>query len=178
MKKIETQKAPAAIGPYSQAIEHNGFLFVSGQLPLDPADGTIVGSDAAEQIRQCLSNLAAIATAAGGSLATNFPKIANLDPQPAGVLAATTVEGEYSAYDVLGVQRRPGCNKGPKVLGLPNGSVLSKAEAAQLALIPRNNTLGEGVATLTLTGKDGAGETGNPVTLTLQLDVADPGLWT
>lgn len=70
MKKIETQKAPAAIGPYSQAIEHNGFLFVSGQLPLDPKDGTIVGSNAAEQVRQCFSNLAAIATAAGGSLAS------------------------------------------------------------------------------------------------------------
>jgi 2-iminobutanoate/2-iminopropanoate deaminase len=82
VKKIETQKAPAAIGPYSQAIEHNGFLFVSGQLPLDPADGTIVGSDAAEQIRQCLSNLAAIATAAGGSLATTVKTtvlLTNLD---------------------------------------------------------------------------------------------------
>lgn len=50
MKKIGTSHAPAAIGPYSQAIAHNGFLYVSGQLPLDPADGKIVGDDANQQI--------------------------------------------------------------------------------------------------------------------------------
>ena len=43
MRQISTEKAPAAIGPYSQAIEHNGFIFVSGQLPIDPATGAFPG---------------------------------------------------------------------------------------------------------------------------------------
>ncbi|RQR25119.1 RidA family protein [Burkholderia sp. Bp9143] len=68
MKKIETTLAPAAIGPYSQAIATGGLLFVSGQLPLDPATGSIVGTDAAQQIGQCLANIRAIAEAAGSSL--------------------------------------------------------------------------------------------------------------
>ncbi|RZF24503.1 RidA family protein [Paraburkholderia sp. UYCP14C] len=68
MKKIETALAPAAIGPYSQAIAKDGFLFVSGQIPLDPKTGEIVGADAAEQIQQSLKNLSAIAQTAGTSL--------------------------------------------------------------------------------------------------------------
>ncbi|MEC5407590.1 RidA family protein [Paraburkholderia sp. MPAMCS5] len=68
MKRIETAQAPAAIGPYSQAIEKNGFLFVSGQIPLDPATGEIVGTNAAQQIERCLKSLAAVAEAAGTSL--------------------------------------------------------------------------------------------------------------
>ena len=68
MTKIETMKAPAAIGPYSQAIAKDGFLFVSGQLPLDPSTGEIVGAAANQQIEQCLKNMGAIAEAAGTSL--------------------------------------------------------------------------------------------------------------
>jgi 2-iminobutanoate/2-iminopropanoate deaminase len=68
MTKIETMKAPAAIGPYSQAIAKDGFLFVSGQLPLDPSTGEIVGAAANQQIGQCLKNMGAIAEAAGTSL--------------------------------------------------------------------------------------------------------------
>jgi 2-iminobutanoate/2-iminopropanoate deaminase len=68
MKKIDTAQAPAAIGPYSQAIAKDGFLFVSGQLPLDPTTGEIVGANAAQQIEQGLKNMSAIAEAAGTSL--------------------------------------------------------------------------------------------------------------
>jgi 2-iminobutanoate/2-iminopropanoate deaminase len=68
MKKIETREAPAAIGPYSQAIAKDGLLFVSGQIPLDPGTGEVVGATAAEQIEQSLKNLSAIAKAAGTSL--------------------------------------------------------------------------------------------------------------
>ena len=61
---ITTDQAPGAIGPYSQAIRAGGFLFVSGQIPLDPATGT-VAEDVAVQTRQALTNLKAIVTAAG-----------------------------------------------------------------------------------------------------------------
>ncbi len=65
MKIIATDKAPAAIGPYSQAYEVNGFLFTSGQIPLDPATGTIVGTAIAEQAEQSCRNIGAILEAAG-----------------------------------------------------------------------------------------------------------------
>lgn len=68
MTPITTEAAPAAIGPYSQAVAANGFLYISGQLPIDPATGVFAGETAPEQMRQCLKNLAAIAEAAGTSL--------------------------------------------------------------------------------------------------------------
>ena len=69
MKRIiNTDKAPKAIGPYSQAIEANGFLFISGQIPLDPVTGEIVGGDIKEQIRQVMENIKSILNAAGYSL--------------------------------------------------------------------------------------------------------------
>lgn len=68
MNKISTPNAPAAIGPYSQAIAHRDFLFVSGQIPLNPVSGEIEGSTAAEQIAVCISNIQAIAEAAGTTL--------------------------------------------------------------------------------------------------------------
>jgi 2-iminobutanoate/2-iminopropanoate deaminase len=64
---ISTDAAPAAIGPYSQAIEHEGILYCSGQVPLD-AGGQIVGETPAEQAAQCLRNLSAVAEAAGTAL--------------------------------------------------------------------------------------------------------------
>ncbi len=68
MTAISTEKAPAAIGPYSQARIAGGLLFVSGQLPIDPATGEFVSQDAVEQMKQCIRNIAAIAEAAGTSL--------------------------------------------------------------------------------------------------------------
>jgi 2-iminobutanoate/2-iminopropanoate deaminase len=65
---IQTTHAPEAIGPYSQAVKAGGFLYISGQLPIDPADGNIHGGDIASQTRQALSNLSAIVDAAGMSL--------------------------------------------------------------------------------------------------------------
>ena len=65
---IHTDKAPAALGPYSQAIEVNGMLFVSGQIPFIPATMTLVSEDVKEQTRQSLENVKAIVEAAGYSM--------------------------------------------------------------------------------------------------------------
>ncbi|MEZ4626961.1 MAG: RidA family protein [Eubacteriales bacterium] len=68
MKRIETDKAPAAIGPYSQAIVSGGFVFVSGQIPMDPETGEIVASDIFLQTEQVMKNLRAVLEAAGSDL--------------------------------------------------------------------------------------------------------------
>lgn len=65
---INSPHAPAAIGTYSQAIRTGGAIYLSGQLPLDPATGQLVEGDMRTHIRQVFSNLAAVATAAGTSL--------------------------------------------------------------------------------------------------------------
>jgi 2-iminobutanoate/2-iminopropanoate deaminase len=82
---IETKNAPSPIGPYSQAIRANGLLFVSGQIPLDPATGKTIEGDIAAQTRQVMNNLAAILSAADSGLnqvvkTTVF--LANLDDFP------------------------------------------------------------------------------------------------
>ena len=65
---VSSPSAPAAIGPYSQAIRAGNLLFCSGQIPLDPKTMQLVGSNAAEQADQVLKNLAAVLTAGGASL--------------------------------------------------------------------------------------------------------------
>jgi 2-iminobutanoate/2-iminopropanoate deaminase len=65
---VETDAAPAPIGPYSQAVVANGVLYVSGQVPLDPASGELVEDGIAEQARRCLESLEAICRAAGTAL--------------------------------------------------------------------------------------------------------------
>ena len=65
---IHTDNAPAAIGTYSQAIEANGLVFLSGQIPLDPVTMEVVDGDFESRARRVFDNLAAVAEAAGGSL--------------------------------------------------------------------------------------------------------------
>ena len=67
---ISTAQAPAAIGPYSQAVAWNGLLFLSGQIPLDPATGAIVEGGVEEQTVRVLENLGAVLTAGGASYST------------------------------------------------------------------------------------------------------------
>lgn len=67
-ERIQTDSAPAAIGPYSQAIKANGFVFASGQIPIDPATGEFVAGGIAEQTEQVLKNLTAVLEGAGSSL--------------------------------------------------------------------------------------------------------------
>lgn len=64
-KILATDKAPAAIGPYSQAVYADSLLFASGQIPLDPVTGAMVGQTVEEQAKQCLHNVAGLLSAAG-----------------------------------------------------------------------------------------------------------------
>lgn len=66
---VNTDKAPAAIGPYNQAVKAGGFLYCSGQIPLDPATGKLVEGDVAVQATRVLDNLKAVLEAGGASLA-------------------------------------------------------------------------------------------------------------
>ena len=68
-RSVSTDSAPAAIGPYSQAMRAGDLLFCSGQIPLEPSTGELVKEDIEGQARRCLENLAAVAEAAGASLA-------------------------------------------------------------------------------------------------------------
>jgi 2-iminobutanoate/2-iminopropanoate deaminase len=68
---ISTDRAPAAIGPYSQAVRAGGFVFLSGQIPLDPATGKMIEGDIEAQTRRVMENLAAVLAAAG----TSFEKV-------------------------------------------------------------------------------------------------------
>ena len=65
---VQTKEAPGAIGPYSQAVIANGFVFTSGQIPIDPATGEFVSGGIAEQTQQVLKNLKAVLEAAGTGL--------------------------------------------------------------------------------------------------------------
>jgi 2-iminobutanoate/2-iminopropanoate deaminase len=67
-RAVETGDAPAPVGPYSQAVEAEGVLYLSGQVPLDPETGELVEGGAAEQARKCLENLDAVCRAAGTRL--------------------------------------------------------------------------------------------------------------
>lgn len=67
-QSISTERAPAAIGPYSQAVRAGGTVYLSGQIPLDPATGELVQADIATETRRVFDNLRAVCEAAGGTL--------------------------------------------------------------------------------------------------------------
>ena len=67
LEKVSTSNAPAAIGPYSQAIKAGGFVFTSGQIALDPATGNLNGKDITQQAEQVMQNLGAVLQSAGSS---------------------------------------------------------------------------------------------------------------
>ena len=79
MKKIHTEKAPAAVGPYSQAIEVNGMVYTSGQIPLDPATGELVEGDVQAQAHQVFKNLTAVLEEAGTSMEKAVKTLCFLD---------------------------------------------------------------------------------------------------
>lgn len=67
-RTVTTTEAPEAVGPYSQAVSSGGWIYCSGQIPLTPSTGELVGRSAGEQTRGCLENLAAVLRAAGAGL--------------------------------------------------------------------------------------------------------------
>lgn len=70
LKRVQTDQAPAAIGPYSQAIIHNGLVYTAGQIPLNPSTGELLEGDIQQQTELVLTNLQAVLEAAGASLQT------------------------------------------------------------------------------------------------------------
>lgn len=113
MKKIiNTDKAPAAIGPYSQAIQAGDFLYVSGQIPIDPDTGSFINKLAADQTGQSLRNLKAILEAAGYSMddvikttifITDMDNFATVN----GVYSKYFSEGNYPARSCIAVKELP-----------------------------------------------------------------------
>ena len=93
-RMIHTDNAPAAIGPYSQAIEAGGTVYVSGQLPIDPSTGEFSGPGIEEQTRQSLTNVKNILKAAGGDM-ENVTKTTVLLADIADFAAMNQVYGEF-----------------------------------------------------------------------------------
>ena len=113
---ITTDAAPAAIGPYSQGVRAGRLLFVSGQLPIDPATGEFAGSDVAIQTRQCLKNLLAVVGAAGGSedsVVKTTVFLQNMADFP-------VMNGEYEAVFV----DEPPARAAVEVAALPKGALV------------------------------------------------------
>ena len=94
LKKIHTDKAPAAVGPYSQAIEVNGMVYTSGQIPLDPATGELVEGDVQAQAHQVFKNLTAVLEEAGTSMDKTVKTLCFLDDM-ADFAAFNEVYAEY-----------------------------------------------------------------------------------
>ena len=126
MKEVRSDAAPAPVGPYSQAVEHDGWIFASGQIPLDPASGELVEGEIEDQTRQVLGNLRAVLEAAGARLGdvvrttiyltdlSHFPRVNAVyaehftgEPQPARatVQVAALPLGAAVEIDAIAVRR-------------------------------------------------------------------------
>ena len=93
-ERVATDKAPAAIGPYSQAIKAGNTIYVSGQIPIDPAKGEFAGADIASQTRQSLTNIKNILAAAGADM-SNVVKTTVLLADIADFTAMNDVYAEF-----------------------------------------------------------------------------------
>lgn len=115
-KIIHTDKAPQAIGTYSQAVRAGDTVYISGQIPIDPATGVLIEGDIAAEVRRCFENLKAIAEAAGAGLEravkftvflTDLAHFAKVNE-----IMATYVDKPYPARAAIGVAQLP---KGARV---------------------------------------------------------------
>jgi 2-iminobutanoate/2-iminopropanoate deaminase len=91
---VSTENAPAAIGPYSQAVKAGDFLFVSGQLPIDPATGKMVDNNITAQTHQSLTNLQAVLIAAG----MNLENVVKVNVSLANISDFTAMNEVYATY--------------------------------------------------------------------------------
>ncbi|MEO0376052.1 MAG: RidA family protein [Cyanobacteria bacterium P01_A01_bin.17] len=91
---IHTDHAPAPVGPYNQAVQAAGMIFVSGQIALDPVNGTIVGTDVSQQTEQVMKNLAAVLAAAG----VGWPQVVKTTVFLADMNDFSTVNQIYAQY--------------------------------------------------------------------------------
>lgn len=112
MKKvIFTEKAPAAIGPYSQAIEANGIVFLSGQLPVNPETGEIVQGNVAEQTAQCFENIKHVLSEVGLTTADIVKTTVYLADMSLfaemNAVYATYFDGEFPARSAFAVKELP-----------------------------------------------------------------------
>ncbi|MBE3599163.1 MAG: RidA family protein [Limnochordaceae bacterium] len=126
-RPVSSDQAPAAVGPYSQAIRTGGLIFVSGQIPLDPATGELVQGPVEAQVRRALANVEAVLRASGATLAhvvkatiylrsmADFPEVNRVwaqifpDPPPARstVAVAELPKGALVEVDVIAVDPSP-----------------------------------------------------------------------
>lgn len=126
MKFVFTENAPKPVGPYSQAVRAGNFVFISGQIPLDPKTGHIVGNNIKEQAKKALENIKAIVEAAGGSI-KNIVKV-NV------YIKDINLFGEFNAvYEEFFEEHKP-ARAVVEVSGIPKG-VLVEIEA--IAYIPK-----------------------------------------
>jgi 2-iminobutanoate/2-iminopropanoate deaminase len=110
-RQIDTPQAPAAIGPYSQAIRSGQFVYTAGQIPLDPVSGELVGEDVGTQTHRVLQNLQAVLNGAGTSL-NNVVKttvfLANMSDFPAmNAVYGTYFSGVFPARSTVAVAELP-----------------------------------------------------------------------
>ena len=126
LKAISTPGAPAAIGPYSQAIAANGFLFCSGQLPMDPESGELIVDDIAAATRRVMDNIVAILEAAG----TDLSRAVKATVYCTDLAEYATINSVYATYfDGL----VPPARVAVQVTALPKGA---KVEIELVALLP------------------------------------------
>ena len=126
LTEISTPNAPAAIGPYSQGVQFNGLIFISGQLGLDPKAGTLVGPDVLHQTQQILLNLAAIAESAKTPLSRLLKLTIYLvdlgDFDAVNQLLQQSLKQPYPARTTIGV------NALPKGARIEIDAILAKAD--------------------------------------------------
>jgi 2-iminobutanoate/2-iminopropanoate deaminase len=128
---VRTPSAPAAVGPYSQGVQAGGFVFTSGQIPLDPATGKLVEGPIEEQTRRVMENLAAVLTSAGTSL-ERVVKTTIYLVNLADFAAVNRVYGGYFSAD-------PPARSTVQVAALPLGAII-EIEAVALAATSDNTT--------------------------------------
>jgi reactive intermediate/imine deaminase len=122
---ISTPNAPAAVGPYSQAVVQGGLVFLSGQIPLDPASGTLVQGDISAQTRRVLDNLVAVLQAAGSDL-SQVCKVTIFVTDLGDFAAINKVYASYFAAD-------PPARSTVQVAALPLGASVEIEAIASLA---------------------------------------------